>query len=46
MTRPDYAEKCILMAAIMRECAAEDPALSAFMEMFDLLEEPVFEEAA
>lgn len=46
MNRVEYAEKCIAVVAVMREAAEEDPALALFLNMFDLLKEPVFEEPA
>lgn len=46
MTRPEYAEKCVELVAVMRECAAEDAALKEFLAIFGLLNEPVFEEGA
>lgn len=46
MTRPEYAEKCVELVTVMRECAAEDPALAEFLGVVGLLSEPVFEEGA
>lgn len=46
MTRPEYAEKCVELVAVMRECAAEDPTLAEFLRVVGLLSEPVFEEGA
>lgn len=46
MKRIEYAEKCISIVAIMREASAEDPALAEFLKLFDMLQEPVFEEQA
>lgn len=43
MTKNEYTEKCVSLVAIMREAAAEDPALAEFLRMFGLLEEPAFE---
>lgn len=44
MNRKEYAEKCVALVGIMREAAAEDPALAEFLRMFDLLQEPVPED--
>ncbi len=46
MTRQAYAEKCVELVAVMRECAAEEPTLAQFLNVVGLLDEPVFEEGA
>lgn len=43
MTNSEYAEKCIVFVAFLREASADDAVLAELLKMFDLLQEPAME---